>query len=86
MRAAKERKLLESPAPEYPVELSEHWAEITVKRCINGYVQTETLFLDGITENSYMAWQPDTQECFGRMGLTRAMNKIKKRFVRVRSL
>jgi len=80
------RKRLERPAPQYPVELSNCWADITVRRCINGHMQTETVFLDGISSSSFIAWDPETQENLGAMGLSKAGREIVKRFPRLKVL
>jgi len=86
MRKAKECKKLASPAPEYPVEITENWVSVEVKRCINGRVQTERFFGDGIDANSYVAWRPETKECLGAMSLRRILLEAAKKFVRVQGL
>lgn len=48
-RKAKERKKLEAPPPEYPIEITENCYEITVKRYLNGSTIEKNYFLDGIS-------------------------------------
>lgn len=82
---AKRQKRLLSSMPDRPADMKENWVNVKIERCINGHIQIEEYFGDGISWNSYVAWKPETSECLGIMSLRKIVFYMLKPFVRIKA-
>ena len=82
---AKHRIMAERNDPRpMPVDIPVSWARITVQRSVNGRLQTETVFMDSISGNSYRAYDEATRQALGVIGINQALRDMSKRFPMVR--
>lgn len=84
-RAARERKRLESPAPDYPPPDVEHERRIIIEDICGGEtVRHEFLLTESNRVDCYRV-SVDGRELPGRYGWTRTLEMARKAFVRVGS-